>query len=96
MIAINDRRTWDHIIPASCGGKIQVPCCSWCNNLKGDRSLTEWLQSEALSQRVWDVGGREKDAEPMNERILYQLRDEDLTRIRAIIEYHSEKVRDGF
>ena len=90
LMSYHDKRTWDHIIPHSCGGKIMIPCCGWCNGQKGDQSLSDWLASDNLKLRTAMVNEREKDAEPMHERILYQLRDEDLFRIRTSLEYHAE------
>lgn len=85
----NDTRTWDHVIPASCGGKLQLPCCNWCNSEKGDMSLADWLQSEALRLRRSVVIQRQPDAEPMDEKMLRKLRGEDLARIRRDLEYHA-------
>lgn len=87
---LNDSKTWDHIVPQTAGGKICVPCCSWCNNNKGHRSLRDWINSSELALRAAMVNEREPDCEPMHPKILYQLRDEDLARIRKEVEYHAQ------
>ena len=88
--AKNDALTWDHIVPYSCGGKITIPCCAWCNGQKGNRSLRDWLASDELRLRISMVAEREEDAEPMHPKILCKLRDEDLVRIRRDLAYHAE------
>ena len=67
-----------------------IPSCYWCNNTKGDRSLGDWLNSNELAMRCSVVVQREPDAEPMHPRLLDQIKDEDIARIRRIIEYHAE------
>lgn len=90
QIAANSVRTWDHIVPASCGGKLMIPACAWCNNTKGDRSLGDWLNSDELAMRCSMIVLREPDAEPMHPRLLDQLKDEDLERLRKLLAYHAE------
>lgn len=67
-----------------------IPACYWCNNNKGDMSLGDWLNSDELAARCSMVAQREPDAEPMHPRLLDQIKDEDLLRIKKIIAYHSE------
>lgn len=88
----NDERTWDHIVPASIGGRITVPACSWCNGKKAASSLGDWLVSSALEFRRSLVAARDDSADPMQEKILVQLRDEDLARLRASLDYHSKRI----
>lgn len=66
-----------------------IPVCAWCNNQKGDRSLGDWLNSDELALRLSTVVQREPDAEPMHPRVLDQLKDEDLARLRKLWDYHA-------
>lgn len=84
-----DHRTWDHVVPSSCGGRLQLPACCWCNNAKGAMSVTDWLGSQLLSVRRSSVSQRDPNADPMQEKIVLQIRDEDLVRIRRETEYHA-------
>ena len=85
----DDHRSWDHIVPVSCGGRLQVPACAWCNGTKGASSLSDWLGTRVLALRRSSVVLRDPLADPMQEKILLQLRDEDIARIRRETEYHA-------
>ena len=80
--------TWDHIVPRSIGGRLQIPSCGYCNGHKALRSVAEWLTSRTLEVRRTLVAGRDRGADPMHERIVLALRDEDLVRIRRDVDYH--------
>lgn len=67
-----------------------IPACAWCNGKKGDMSLGEWLHSNDLELRRSVVIQREPDAEPMHPKILDQLKDEDINRLRQILNYHAD------
>lgn len=34
--------TRDHVVPRAMGGRETVPCCRYCNHLKGDTHLDVW------------------------------------------------------
>lgn len=45
--------TWDHVHPKSKGGRVKVPACRQCNQLKGDLTAPEWDAFRAAHPRWW-------------------------------------------
>jgi len=58
-----------------------VPACGLCNNHKGDKSLKEFLDSEWLKQRRIYVTNRDPHRIWMDEKVLFQLEQEDYQRM---------------
>lgn len=49
--------TKDHVIPASRGGNVTVPCCYQCNQMKADAMPDEW-EAFMLENPSWWLTGR--------------------------------------
>lgn len=47
------RPTWDHIVPASRGGREKIVCCLKCNGIKGDMMPDAWTAYMAANPGWW-------------------------------------------
>lgn len=45
--------TKDHVKPKSEGGRKTVPCCFACNNMKGNMSISEWINFMSINPKWW-------------------------------------------
>jgi 5-methylcytosine-specific restriction endonuclease McrA len=65
--AVGRAGTGDHVIPISRGGRSEwdnvIAACSRCNTSKGDRTLSEWVESglapaAAIKRMTWRIINR--------------------------------------